>query len=318
MEESAGPVTRSARRRRIARDSIELTKQSNRLYPNLDSDNDSEENYSATVDNAGENNVGVLKSQSESEPEYSDDESDAAGTEVDGLIEVEAKDSPELRSITDSICFKVTILLLLCLPILVALYNEVTVCSLMMEKMLEEELDGRPLLSPSKRSEIGQNIIAKIDSSTSSDPLSIFIMFDEIERENVTSFSNNIAHIFSKCGSANVKSSESLSIGYFRDHSENLDLILDRKIESMVSAIVIQDFTELSWNQAKLFLRYCDNENAPYKDRLFVFTSMVSDCDPLRPDKSAEKALLNAWDEEEETIEALAVRVSAISVCFNK
>jgi hypothetical protein len=49
---------------------------------------------------------------------------------------------------------------------------------------------------------------------------------------------------------------------------------------------------------------------------MFIFTAAVNDCDPLQPDKSAEGTLLDAWNEEDETIEALAVRISAVSVCF--
>lgn len=316
--EDQGPVTR--RKTKRARDSLELTKQSTNLYPTLDSGNESEDNYSGYDKGAGENlaqQVGVLRSQSEdSEPEYSDDESDVEITEVDDEPEVEVDSSEEHTSFTDTKCFKIIILLLLCLPFVVPLIKDTINCSIMLERMLEEELDGVPLLSPSKKSEIGRNIISKIDSSTSSDPLSIFLMFDEDQRSNVTSFANNIAHIFSKCGSEYLKSSESLSREYLLSHFGDLDTILDHKFETTTSAIVIQDFTKLSWNQAKLFLRYCDNENAPYKDRLFVFTSVVSDCDPMKPDESAENALLKAWSQEEETIEALAVRVSAISVCF--
>lgn len=316
--EDKGPNTRGKNKR--ARDSLELTKQSTNLYPTLDSGNESEDNYSGCDKGAYENVaqlVGVLRSQSEdSEPEYSDDESEVEIPEVDDEPEVEVDSSEEHTSFSDTKCFKIIIFLLLCLPFAVPLIKNTISCSIMLESMLEEELDGFPLLSLSKKLEIRRNIISKIDSSTSSDPLSIFLMFHEDQRSSVTSFANNIAHIFSKCGSEYLKSSESLSREYLLSHFGDLDTILDHKFETTTSAIVIQDFTDLSWNQAKLFLRYCDNENAPYKDRLFVFTSVVSDCVPMKPDKSAENALLKAWSQEEETIEALAVRVSAISVCF--
>lgn len=318
MDDSGTVTNRNARR---ARDSLELTKQRENLYPNLDSENDSEDNFRA-VKGSDENSlqqVGFLKDQSESEPECSDEESDAQSTDTDGNEE-ESVLLKEPLSFRDSACFKFIILIILLLPVFVPLLQSALAtqfCSYSFEKMLEDELETMPLLSINKRSEIKQNIIAKIDSAENSDPLAIFIMFHEDHLSNATTFARNIAHIFSKCCSSNLKSSESLSYDYLREQQENLDLILNQKMESSVSAIVLQDFTSLSWDQAKLFLKYCDNENAPYKDRLFIFTSVVSDCDPLRPDESAEKALLNSWTEEEETIEALAVRVSAISVCIN-
>ena len=318
--DDSGPVSRGKARR--ARDSLELTKQRENLYPNLDSENDSEDNYCARAVKGSEEvtaqQVGFLKDQSESEPECSDEESDAQST-GDDENEEELVESEEPLSFKDSTCFKIIMFVVLLLPVFIPLLQSALAsqfCSFSFEKMLEDELEAMPLLSINKKSEIKQNIIAKIDSAANSDPLAIFIMSGENHQLNATLFARNIAHIFSKCCSSNLKSSESLSYDYLHNQQDNLDFILDQKMESAVSAIVVEDFTSLPWKQAKLFLKYCDNENAPYKDRLFMFTSVVGDCDPLRPDKSAETALLESWSEEEETIEALAVRVSAISVCI--
>ena len=172
------------------------------------------------------------------------------------------------------------------------------------------------LISDQKKLELKQNILSKLREKSESDPLSVYIMTSSEHQEKVENFAQSLAYIFAK----HIHNPGMIEGVLPPDTLETYNIdILEDEISNKYSTLVLPQFHLLSWDAAKIFMQFCDNENAPYKDRMFIFTSTVDECNKHKPDESVENFLKSAWSgsADEDTIEALVVRISSISICIS-
>ena len=267
------------------------------LYPDLPADHENpEELYPGLGDNVvtqSYSSAGYL--QTEDAPSSED------GDNVQTKIIQESKPDEEGRSLFNRLGF----LFLFMLPILVALLGHGTSSVLSPSQQLDILFsDHQSWLPEEKFVEIKKNFLQKLEDKKQSDPLSIFFL-TESSYANVRNFSLKLVQGF-------ARSSEGEHLLYNRGQSSS-------SISTTTRAVLVENFTDYSWNEAKMFMEFCDNDNSPHPFTLFVFIGQGK-CDLKHPDRSVESVLVNKWrgQFEAESIEALATRVSGVSVCVRQ
>ena len=224
---------------------------------------------------------------------------------------------------------KLLIITILLVPIFTICFQfapNFIICSQMYEKfqkfvhtpslneLLDEQFHIYNFINQRKQLELKQNLIAKINDQSESDPLSIFILHTHHQSTNVSMFAKNIGHIFSKHNSGGQVPIFAYPDSDLFNKTSDIEKIWDSRLE-VSDTVIIQNFTGLAWDYAKIFLKYCDNDNAPFRNRLFIFLATINNCNINNPDKSIEENLMRVWNVEDETVEALIVRISSISIC---
>ena len=205
-----------------------------------------------------------------------------------------------------------TLLFLCSLVVVIAflfpvLYPKST-CSGVKDYLNSDSFDSIKYFSEKEKKEIKNNIISKCLSGKWSDPLSIYIIVAPELRKESAEFVKKISSSF--IIDTNTK--------YWRLDEQQLEEEIDTALLRNSQAIVVHDFIALPYRKAKLFFRYCDNENAPFKDKIFIFTSLSESCDRTSASSKVLQLMTDRWQSEVETesIEALATRVSGVSVCM--
>ena len=163
--------------------------------------------------------------------------------------------------------------------------------------------DHQTWLPETKWTEIRNNFLQKLEDRDHSDPLTIFFLTNPSHFPMVGNFSNHLSKMFAQHSNGEFHS-------YKRDRSE---------ITATTRSVLVDEFTSLPWKEAKVFMELCDNDNSPNPFTLFVFIAEQGpgQCDLGNPDRSVEEVLVGRWRDEfeVESIEALAARISSISVC---
>ena len=319
-------------RRLRAKDSLKdtINKSKTELYPNLEKCkiDDNNEVYCFEDDDyvlneiAVEKHVGHLREDSCSDTHDSGDAQDSADSQD---VPKEYKDDLSIKSENNNICLKSIVIFIVVILPFIAAYGPINWYEVVMQmqkvvfhtslnELLDDEFDTYNFIPSKKQLELKQNLIAKINVQSESDPLSIFILHTQHQSTNASRFAQNIGHIFAKHNGGDKNSLLAFPSSQLFSQKYDIESNWDSQLTS-VDSIIVQDFTGLTWESAKIFLKYCDNYNAPFKNRLFIFLAISEHCNIVKPDKSIEENLLRVWNVENETIEALIVRISSISMC---
>lgn len=195
-----------------------------------------------------------------------------------------------------SMCYKLTVAIIIVIPIVIAcLLNQgfdlQSFVNIFHSNSAGQLIDGELklfddiLISDHKKLELKQNMLSKLKEKSVSDPLSVYILTSSVHQEKVENLAQYMAYIFAK----HINNPDMIEGVLTADTIERYNIdILDDEISSKYSSLVLPQFHHLSWDAAKIFMQFCDNENAPYKDRLFIFTSTVDECNKHKPDESVE------------------------------